>query len=292
MSKILITGATGKTGMAALRELISRGADVRAMTRNPEKASTFEERGIPAAVADFHNATSLNKALEGVDRMYLVSAPTQDMVQTEKNVINAAKKAGVEFVVKISALGSHKESPFQLGQAHKAIEEYLQKSDLAHAILQPHGFMQNLIGSAASIQAQGMIYANAGDIGYPFIDARDIGSAAAQLLMEGPEEHDGQSYVLTGPKALTYAEMADILAELLQRPVQHVPISDEAARDGMVQAGFPQWLAEDLVRLNQLWRSNPDLYCTTTPLVGELTGHPPRSFRTFVREHLQLFSTA
>ncbi|MEM9918646.1 MAG: SDR family oxidoreductase [Bacteroidota bacterium] len=290
MSKILVTGATGKTGMAALRELVSRDVDVRAMTRNPDKAAMFEERGIPAVVADFQNASSLNKALEEINRMFLVSSPSPEMVQTEKNVINAAKKAGIEYIVKISAIGSGKTAPFKLGQYHAAIEEHLQKSDLAYTILQPHGFMQNLLGSVATIQSQGTIYSNLGEAKLPMIDARDIGSVAAQLLIEGPEEHNGQTYVLTGPESLSYHDMANTLSEMLHKEVKYVAIPDEAAQSGMIQAGVPDWLAEDLVILNKIWREGQ--YGDLTPLVGELTGRPPRSFRTFVREHLSMFTTA
>ncbi|MCO6490694.1 MAG: SDR family oxidoreductase [Phaeodactylibacter sp.] len=285
MKTILITGATGTTGAATLQHLKGKGFNLRAMTRSAEKAAALEKEGVSAVVADYGDAASLSRALEGADRAFLVHTPALEIPKHEKAFIGAAKKAGVEKIVKVSVIGAGPDAPLRLARMHAEVEDYLMQSGIAYTILRPHSFMQNLLGNIPTIQGQGAMYSNNGDAKIPLIDARDIGAVAAAALTE--EGHDGKTYTLTGPAAVSFQDVADAIGKAVGKAVQFVNVPDDAAKQGLMGAGFPEWLADDLVTLNQWGRQVGEQQPSED--VASVLGRPGHSLEDFARDYAGAF---
>src|SRR5207253_6430121 len=156
--------------------------------------------------------------------------------------VDAAKRAGVRHIVRLSVIGVDIES-FTFGRWHAAGERDTRESGLAFTFLRPNSFMQNFINHFPP--RDGVIYLPWGNGKASFVDTRDIATAAAEVLIT--RDHEGKTYTLTGPAALGIAEVANILSEAAGREINYVDVPESAARDGMLQAGLPQWQVEPLL---------------------------------------------
>lgn len=286
MPTILVTGATGNLGSIVLQELTTAGADVRALVRSEEKAVPLREQGVTTLIADYTAPASLGQALAGVHRLFLVAPPHLQMAAMEKNVIDAARLAGVEHVVKISAIGASENQPTHIGQSHAEVEQHLRESGLTYTVLRPHSFMQNQLGNLGSIKAQGALYSSIGDGKIPLVDARDVGAVAAKVLQTGA--HPNEILDITGPEALSHHEVARHISRVAGRPVSYFAVPAAAAKKAMTDAGFPAWLADDLVTLTGIWKEGRDV--KVSPAAEAILGRKPRSFGEFVEDHQALFA--
>ncbi|HEV8044189.1 MAG TPA: SDR family oxidoreductase [Rubrobacter sp.] len=284
---ILVTGSTGTNGGALVEELVALGAPVRAMVHTPQKAGSVEREGVEAVVADFDAPETLDAALEGADRAFLVTPPDPRQVEWERNFVDAANRAGVRHVVKLSVLGADEGAPVRFGRVHAESERHLEESGLAYTILRPGGFMQNSLAYAGSIASEGRFYAPLAEAKMAWIDVRDIAAVAARTLTE--DGHEGKTYELTGPRAISNREIAEKLSAATGKPVEHVEVSLEDAREGMVGAGLPEWLADGLVELNREVYE-PGYAADVTGGVAEVTGREPRGFEEFARDHAGAFA--
>ncbi|MBV8860045.1 MAG: SDR family oxidoreductase [Acidobacteria bacterium] len=283
---ILITGATGTTGREVVAELRRLGArDVRALVRDPARADFIREAGFEAVAGDFEKPETLGPALEGVERALLLTPPTPDTVTHQREFILAAAAAGVRHVVKLSAVGADADAPEGFGKWHGQSENLLKSSGLKWTILRPNFFMQNLLGQAGQIASTGSIFQPVGDARASFIDARDIAAVAARTLTE--DGHEGQTYVLTGPEALSYHEVAAKLSEATGRSINYVPISPEQFRAGALGAGLPEWLVSALERLNEIFAAGHA--AGVTDAVRRVGQTEPTPFDQFARDHAAAF---
>jgi (4-alkanoyl-5-oxo-2,5-dihydrofuran-3-yl)methyl phosphate reductase len=281
MSKILVTGSTGKVGSRLIRELLSRGQEVRAFTRSGER-SRFDSR-VEIAVGDFNDNKSIFRALEGVSRMYLLSAGP-DLEVHESNVIEAAQAAGIELIVKQSVARAHNKSTGIL-RRHRAGEERIERSGLPYVFLRPDSFTTNALSWAETIKASNTAYGALGDAAIPVIDPDDIAAvAAAVLTVPG---HAGRTYELTGPESLTSEQQVATLAGLLGRPLNYVNIPDSVARDNMLRTGMQPRQVESLLGLTQTLRAAGRMEPTED--VRAVLGREPRSFRQWAEANLAAF---
>lgn len=285
MTKVLVTGATGNVGSQVVRELRRRGVSVRAFVRDPDKAAAMLGDGVEPVSGDFGDPGSIRAALDGMDGVFLACANDPRQVEYETNVIDAAAAAGVRRIVKLSAIGAEVGSPLAFWDAHGRIEQHLRASGLPATILHPGFYMTNVLGSAEAIKHTGKLFASADGARIAMIDSRDVGTAAAIALTE--DGHNGKTYTLTGPEAITYYEVAGHLSEATGRRLDFVDVPDEAARQGMVEAGTPEWFADNLVTLFGFLRQGAA--AQTTDTVWALTGNKPRSFGDFARDNAILF---
>src|SRR5438270_3356900 len=177
---ILVTGGTGTSGREIIGELQRIGATgVRALVRDTSKASFIRDAGFELVEGDFERPETLDAALEGVERALLLTPPSPQTFEQQRAFIESAKRAGVRHVVKFSAIGADSAGPEGFGKWHGQAEDFLKSSGLAWTILQPNFFMQNLLGEARRIAAEGRIYQPVGDAKASFIDVRDIAAVAA-----------------------------------------------------------------------------------------------------------------
>ena len=286
---ILVTGASGNVGSRLVRRLVEAGVPTRALVRRAEAAAELRGLGAEAVVGTFEDGESLRNALHGVERVYVVSPPGVDgMVEEQVAVVQAAAAEGVRHVVKQSSIGADLGTDASIVVAHRRIEEAIEGSGMSWTHLRPHWFMQNELGQAGTIAADGVFYAP--DITeISMIDAADVADVAARVLTS--DGHEGQAYVLTGPEALSYSDVADVYSRVLGRDVRWHEVSLEDARDSMRAAGWPEELAVGFPEVMGGYR-NGGVMRDVSPAVKELTGQVPRTFENFVRGNRSAFDGA
>ena len=284
---ILVTGASGNVGGAVLNELLRSGATARGMYRSAEDASKAPAGANPV-IADFSDRASLDRALEGVDRVFLVCSPIPQLVEFESNMIDACRARGVCHLVQNSALGADTYDK-SFPKWHHAVEEKLQASRIPATILRPESFMQNITTYfAGTIQSQGAFYAAVGDAGFGFVDVRDIGAVAAKVLTS--DGHAGKTYTLTGPELLTYTQVAARISTLLGRPVQYVAITQEQLRQSMRDMGMPPWQVEALADLQAYYTDGPGGVVTGD--VQSVLGRAPIAIDQFLHNYATALAPA
>jgi uncharacterized protein YbjT (DUF2867 family) len=176
---ILITGATGTNGREIVAQLSAKGVRARAMVRRREDVKLRQTLNVEFVNGDFADASSLDAALAGVERAFLLSPSSAEQVALEVNFIRAAKRTGVRHVVKFSILGAAPNSPSRLIRRHGEAEKILEDSGIAFTILRPHYFMQNLLWYIDDIKSQGVFYASLPDTyKHSHVDARDNAAVA------------------------------------------------------------------------------------------------------------------
>jgi len=242
---ILLTGATGSAGSFIANEFVEQGVPVRILVRDRTKAKRLENIStIDIVEGDMSNAGSLTAALDGIDRVLMISAPTMDMAQTQRTFIDACKSAGVRHVIKFSGLDARPETTFPFGIMHKQIEDYLEASGLAWTHFRPTGFMQEYLREAPSIIHEGALYLPLSDVRLNPVDLADVGKVGFVLLRDGG--HQGERLALTGPEALSIAEIADSISQATGRPVRYVPVTPEQRRHALMAHGIPVEIADAL----------------------------------------------
>jgi uncharacterized protein YbjT (DUF2867 family) len=276
---ILITGASGTVGRAVLAEVAGSGEKHRALYRSKEDAARAPE-GTEAVVADFSDRASLVRALDGVESVYLVCSPIPELVQLEGNAIEASEAAGVRRIVLNSALGAgdyQKSFP----SWHRRVEDKLKATRIAYCILRPNSFLQNLLTYyAPSIRAQGAFYGAMGNSRTSYVDVRDIAAVAAQALRGN--EHDGKTYELNGPEALTCAEVAQRISRYAEVAARYVDIPAEAQGQAMRDQGMPDWQVTALLELQEYYAVGHG--GALDGVLEGLLGRPPITIDGFLKE--------
>lgn len=286
---ILVIGATGRVGGEVLAQLVAKGAPLRVLVQNAAQAATFEAQGVAVAWGDLRRPETLDPAFQGVTKLFLVTPGAPDQVEVQCNAITAAQRAGVQQVVKISDLGASPHSPLVHARWNWEVEQVLVKSGLPYTILRPQFFMQNfLLVLAPSVTAEDAFFAPSGSGRVPFVDIRDIAEVAVAALTE--KGHENRIYDLTGPEDLSFADVARILSDTISRDIRCEDVSPEAALDSLVRQGLPGWFAQDLVALFGLVKEGHAAGVSTT--VWEVTHHPARPLRQFLKENRAAFQTA
>jgi uncharacterized protein YbjT (DUF2867 family) len=287
-AEILITGATGNTGLPLVKHLAAAGVPVRALIHSPAKKSLVEHKNVETIVGDFGIAGLIERALEGISRAYLVSPVSLDQVKYQINFVNSAKIMGIKHLVKLSAFGTAPDSPVGLLRWHAEIEEHIRKSGINYTFLHPNFFMENLLTHTGSVVKEGAIYSPLGETRISMISVQDIAAVAAAILTDGG--HAGKAYILTGPEAVNFPEIAGALGDIIGKPVKYVKVPYEAAKAGMIKAGMPPWFAEDLVRTMESWRNGAGSIVSN--YVEKLAGRKPMSLQEFFMRHRSGFLAA
>jgi uncharacterized protein YbjT (DUF2867 family) len=258
--------------------------------RNRAKATGFEKvPTVEIVEGDMARPGSLGAALDGVDRVLMISAPLMDMVETQTTFIDAAKAAGVRHVIKFSGLDARPDTTFPFGLMHKEIEEYLERSGLAWTHLRPTGFMQEYLREAPSIINDGAFYLALGDVRLNPIDLVDVAKVAFLLLRDGG--HEGARIAITGPEALSMAEIADRISRAIGKTVRYVAVSPAARRQALIAQGIPAEFADALdkqvkERLKGGIESQVDLS------THQLFNVKPTTFLEFAQRNAKAFSAA
>lgn len=277
---ILVTGGTGNIGKDVVKGLAAAGEKVRVLTRDPAKAKALESKNVELAKGELADAKSMEAALAGVDKMFLLAPAGPDMAKQEKIAIDAAKKAGVKHVVLLSTLGADLNSPVGLAKWHAESEKNLKASGIEWTVLQPHFFMQNTLGWAPGVKKDGAFYAPAKKAKISWVDARDIADVAVAALTKSG--HAGKTHVITGPEAIDFDTAAQKLSKTTGKTVKYVDVPPEAFEKSLLGFGVPAWMASDFVKLYGFFSTGGA--AGVSPVVKEATGKPGRGFDDFLKD--------
>jgi uncharacterized protein YbjT (DUF2867 family) len=285
---IVVTGATGNAGSEVVRALTTRGGRVRAFVRDPGKARRKLGEDVELAAGDFADQRSVRAAFDGADALLLSCADDPRRVGWETAAIDAAVAAGVRRIVKLSAAAAEPGSPVAFWDWHGQVEQHLRASGASWVILRANWYMSNLLAAAPRVAAEGRLYAPAGQAQVAMIDPRDVGAAAAAVLSS--PGHEGHTYLLTGPRAITYAQVAADLSAATASRVEFIDVPDEAAHQAMIHDGLPGFAAGQIVAM--FARLRQGVAAQVSPAVEALTRCAPRDFARFARDHARLFAPA
>lgn len=286
-SHILVTGASGRAGTEMVRQLAAAGAPVRGAVHYPDHDAEGRVGRVDFVEVDFDRPDTLDTAFKGIDQAVLITPEETTMVVQTRHLVQAAERAGVRHLVRVSFLhAGHAGGP--LLDWHMEAERVVRESAIPSTILRPNSYMQNFLTMyGPSIFVRGAFFTPMGGGRISYIDARDVADAAVQVLLlaagAARERADDRVYSLTGPRPLPHDEIAEILTGVVGQPIRYVDIGEEDACVALRRRGA----SEDLVEaVCELWMAmRHDEFATTTGDFEELTGRPPRSFEEFVREH-------
>jgi len=282
---ILITGATGNIGRELTKQLAEQSVPFRALVRSSKGADAVVLLGGEAVVGDFDDAESIEAALQGVDRTFLLTNSSEHSEVQQGTFVDVAKRVGVKHIVKLSQWAADPNSPVRFLRYHAAVETKIRESGIAYTFLRPNLFMQGLLAFRETIVAQDKFFAAAGDARISAVDVRDIAAVAAAALTE--MGHERRTYDLTGPEALTHNEMAQKLSKAVGREIQFVDVPPEAMRDALLGVGLPLWQADGLIEDYAHYRRGEASAIASG--VEDATGVLPHSFDDFAREYAPAF---
>jgi uncharacterized protein YbjT (DUF2867 family) len=284
---ILVTGATGKNGQELIRQLTALGQRVRALVRNPAKAANLKGPNVELAEGAFDRPETLDTALQGAEKAFLLTPVAENSAQWQRAFIKAAQSARVKHLVKFSGMGATAASESELLRLHAETDEVLRASGVPFTILQPNSFYQNILSSADTIKTQGKFYLPLKHARQSTVDVRDINAVAAKVFTS--PGHEGKAYVITGPEALTFDEVAEKLSLVLGRKIDYVDVPLSAAADGMRKSGMPEWDVRTVSELLGYFASGAAASVSDT--VPRLLGRPAISFEQFAKDHRGAFVT-
>lgn len=287
---IAVVGATGNTGRAVVNELKRLGQNPVCVVRNPEKAREILGGDVKTAVAELTDRAALEKALQGVQSVFVVTGHNPGMVEQQNNVLDAALKAGAKHFVRVSGGRAVvvPDSESVIGRSHYAIEERLRGSGIGWVILRPGLFMQNVFTQAATIKNDNkMVLPFAKDLPVALTDVRDTGAVGARILID-PAPHAGKTYEFTG-KLTNYSEFADVFSQVLGRTIAYIGVTPEQAEQAMKSRGMPDWLVQHLVTIAKLGAKGAFSNENTGP-IREIAKREPITTRQFVENYKTMFA--
>lgn len=284
---ILITGATGSVGGELTKLLTRQNIPFRAMVRSIERAGALASHKCAEVIeADFNNSDQVFSALQGVERAFLLTNSSEQAETQQSSFVDAANRAGVKHIVKLSQWAADENSPVRFLRYHAAVERKIIDSGIAYTFLRPNLFMQGLLGFRDSILRQGKFFAAIGEAKITAVDVRDIAASAAAALTE--DGHTGKIYNLTGPEAVSHGELAEKLSAALKLQVNFIDVPPEAMREALLSFGFPEWQADGLIEDYAHYARGEASEIATG--VQTATGKPPRSFGDFTRDYAPAFA--
>ena len=281
---ILVTGATGTNGSEVVKALAARGVAARAMVRSLEDGGDLPT-GITAVMGDFDADASLDRALAGVERAFLLTPSTEHAEAQQLRFMAAAARAGVRHIVKLSQFAASPNSPVRFLRYHAVVEQAIRNSGMDWTFLRPNLFMQGMLQFAGMVRDKGMIAAPIGDARVSVVDVRDNAAVAAAALTE--DGHAGKTYTLTGPEALTHAEMAAKLSAATGRAIAFVDASEDDMRHAMAGVKMPEWQIEGLIEDYAHYRRGEAAVIATG--VRDATGQESRAFDGFAHDYADAF---
>ncbi len=284
MSKVLVSN--GNIGSATATILANLGHDVCLLVRKPDSNPELEKLGITITVADAAKSETLAQAFEGVDAFFFVSPLVENMVELAAHLIAAAKQAGVKHIVRSSANGATPDAPIAMGKLHGQVEQLIKNSGIAYTIVQPATFFQNIFGSIGTIKSQQAFYGSAGEGKNGLVDVRDIAAVAATAINEGAK-HVGKTYIVTGPEAISNADMATVLSKKLGKEIKYVNLSAADLGKAYKGYGMGDWVVNALLELDNITKLG--YVANLSDDVKSVTGRIPISFGQFVDDNLAGF---
>ena len=289
MKKILVTGATGSLGMGVITTLLSKtnSKNVYALARSEEKAAPLKELGVNVRIGDYDDYDSLLNAFKGIETLYMVSnTDVSKRITQQDNIVKAALKAGVSHIVYTSYLRKTEspDSPIrQVAAGHLNTEAKLKESGITYTILK-HGTYAEMIPIFAGndVLTKHLIYVPAGNGKTSFVLRNELAEAGAIILLDETGKYDNQSLELTGPKALSWGDIADIIGSITNLPIKYVSPSEDEYKKVAIEAGVPEGYVNLFASFSKVIKAGE---CDTiSGTLEELLGHKVTAVETSLKE--------
>jgi NAD(P)H dehydrogenase (quinone) len=288
---ILVSGATGRTGGAAIDTLLEMGKRIRAYVRSDdERAAALRQRGVDIAVGDFTDIDHIRAAMEGISSAYFLHPIAPGIISAAAYFAQAAKEAGVTAIVNMSQISARRESMSHAARDHWVSERVFDWSGVPTTHLRPTFFAEWLVYPhfAKEIWAKKKIE-------FPFengrhapISADDQGRVIAHILAK-PAGHEGKIYTLHGPVEMNHTEIAAAMSEVLGAKIEYAPTSIEVFKQKMEQLyKRPPFLVQHLVEVAQNYREG--IFAGTNDVVEKITGTPALSISAFIEKNRKAFA--
>ena len=284
---ILITGATGKTGSATAKSLGEKGETFRALIRNEEKKEGLESLGGEVVIGSIENTEVVNQSMQGVKTVLVLLPNSESQLALEKQLVDSAKQAGVERIVKMSSIEATPDATSPIPKLHLESEEYIKQSGLAWTMIKPNFYMQNLLASAGTIKEQGKIFLPMGEGKTGMIDTTDVGKVLAKVLSE--DGHESMNHEITGPEILSFYEVAEIFSKALGKQVDYVDVPMDAYKKTLGQFLTNQWHLDAVIDLFKGIAEGGIEDKTDT--FNELMGETPKSLSQFLADNSFIFKS-
>jgi uncharacterized protein YbjT (DUF2867 family) len=288
---VLIPAVTGQVAAALARRLSAERVPVRALARDRDRAEAAlaGTAGVEVAIGAFDDAELLARSLRDADLAFLSVGTDPRQTELEKRFIDAAARARLPHLIKLSTIDTAPLSPNPVGRWHAEIEAHLIESGVPHTILRPAYFTTNLLRTAAPSVAATAGWSGTSPIGrIAMIAPADIAETAAAIVRDPGKR--GHTYELTGPAAVTLPEVANLLTELSGREITYRPTTPEFMRQAMAARGVPDYYAEVALGIDRSVEAGLHERVTTT--VQDLTGRPATTLRDTLTARLAAFTGA
>jgi len=295
---ILVTGATGTVGSEVVKQLSQRkeNISIRAAIHTQNKADTLKQivadnKRTELIDFDYNVPVSVQKAIDNVDKIFLVTTPSPNSSDMVSYFAKEAKRKDIKHIVKLSVMNADAQPGYAMGRLLRQEEKIIEEYQIPYTFLRPTTFMQNFINYFGyTIKNQNAFYFHGGDVPISFVDARDIASVATNILSLTEDQHAFiiKSINVTGSESLSYSQAAEILSKEIGRTITYLDVSENDARNGMKQNGMSDWLIDIIMdSLNYIIRG--EYGSQTSEAIEQIIGRKPTVFVQFVRDYLCYF---
>jgi uncharacterized protein YbjT (DUF2867 family) len=281
---ILVTGATGTLGSEVVKQLssVTPAVNIKAGVHSAQNIKKDGDR-VEVALIDYNKPETLKEALSQVDKLFLLTPDVPNAPELASNLVSEARKAGIRHIVKQSIMGADLEADVGTLRLHRQAERIIEQSEIPFTFLRPNEFMQNFINlHSPSIKSNNAFYRPLEDAKVSLVDVRDIAAVAVKSLTD--DKYNNKTYLITGPEALSYHQVADILSNATGKKISYVNISEEEARAAMKEMGMNDWTISELADYFRKRNASE-----VSSAVEEVTGKKPISFSQFAKDYAEAF---
>ena len=282
---IAVTGATGQLGQLVIKHLLNKVEPqlIVALVRNIEKAASLTSLGVQVRQADYSKSETLESALDGVAKLLLISSSeVGQRASQHKNVVDSAKKAGVELLAYTSLLHADT-SPLALAEEHVVTEAYLKQAEVPHVLLRNGWYTENYLASVAPALANGGFIGCAQD-GKISSAAREDYAEAAAAVLTSEAEQNGKVYELSGDEAYTLSELSALISKKSGKAIPYINMEEADFANALEGAGLPAPFAAVLAN-SDTGASQGALYDDSKTL-SALIGHPTKSLEQLISDYI------
>jgi uncharacterized protein YbjT (DUF2867 family) len=287
---ILVTGASGNIGSEIVNQLlgVAPAVSIKAAVHSRQNVKKVKDGDrVKVIPIDYNESDTLRQALKDVDKLFLLTPDVPNAAHLASNAVTEAKKAGIRHIVKQSVMGADLEADVGTMRLHRQVEDIIEQSGIPFTFLRPNEFMQNFINfHSPSIKGNNAFYIPLEDAKVSLVDVRDIAAVAVKSLTD-EDLHKNKTYLITGPEALSYHQVAEILSNRIGRKINYVNISDEEARAAMKEIGMSDCLINTVSELSDYFRKGKASEISSA--VEEVTGNKPISFSQFANDYVDAF---